>query len=211
MRAIARRIVLIALALGAALALPQSAAACLAYSDPTDTADFGGLPRIALLATATGGPPSDDPFGFTHVLRLRGGPVRGLNLGPGDNWTCHPPTFRRGDRVLILSWPRLPNLGLPLIWRIGPSGEILPGVGFTPRVEGHEPATLAEILDRFGIALPDAAMAAPRNAWPTPVGLTVLAVAMGLFVIRLGAWPRYDITLEAQAEGNKQNSEDNRQ
>jgi MYXO-CTERM domain-containing protein len=184
MRAVVRSITAVALALGAVLALPHHAAACLAYSDPIDTADFDGPPRIALLATATGGPPSDDPFGFTQVLRLRGGPVRGLNLGPGDSWSCHPPTFRRGDRVLILSWGRLPNVGLPLVWRVGPAGEIFPGVGFTPRLEGHEPMTLAEILNRFGIDIPDSAVSPPVGRPATPIGLALIGVAFALVVRR---------------------------
>jgi hypothetical protein len=184
MPAVARSIIPVAFALCAALALPQPAAACLSYSDPTDTADFDGLPRMALLATATGGPPGDDPFGFTRVLRLRGGPVRGLNLGPSDGWTCHPPTFRRGDRVLILAWDRLPNVGLPLVWRVGPAGEILPGVTVTPSLEGHEPATLAEILNQFGIDVPDSAASPPVRSPATAMGLALIGVAFALVAMR---------------------------
>jgi hypothetical protein len=192
MRAVARSFVPVALAIGAALALPRPAAACLAYSDPVDTADFDGLPHVALIATASaGGPPSDDRFTFADVLPLRGAYPSPFTLGPADGWDCHGADFRRGDRVLILSWARLPNVGLPLVWRVGPAGEILNGVGFTPRLDGHEPATLAEILNHFGIEVPDAAMAGPRNDSSTPIGFALLAVASGLAVIRGSASRRF--------------------
>jgi hypothetical protein len=58
-----------------------------------------------------------------------------------------------------------------MVWRVAPSGEILPWHGFIPRLDGDTPATLAEILNHYGIDAPDSAtMPRPRSP-ATPIGL----------------------------------------
>jgi hypothetical protein len=198
MRAVSLSLVPVVLAAVVCLAMPQKAAACLAYSPNTDTADFEGPPHNVLLATATtGGPPDSAPITFSDVVALRGRTPNRLRLGPSDSWSCHPPYFKRGDRVLILEWGRLP-LSLPLVWRVGPPGEILPGViyshtarprvvrsmTFTPLVDGQEPKTLADVLTPFGIDVPDSAMLPPARSPATPIGLAFVAAAFALLAIR---------------------------
>jgi hypothetical protein len=180
----------VAFATIATFAGASPAAACLAYSDPIDTADFDGPPDLVLFATAArGGPPSEDDFTFSNMVAVRGPQPRHLTLGPSDDWECHGPRFRRGDRVLILAWGRLDNVGLPLIWRVGSDGQVLPGVGFTPRVDGETPTRLDEILNPYGIDVPDSAMFPPSRAWAPAIGCLLIALSAVLLLNRRTAKP----------------------
>jgi hypothetical protein len=179
----------LALAVVAPLVSPQTAAACLAYSHSADITDEHRVPNIVVIGRATrGGPPGTAPFTLTDVTVIRGAPPRPVRYGPADGWNCHPPNFKRGDRILILYWPRdvygdeLEDLG-SAVWRIDDAGHVLAGEDWTFKIEGKQPTTVAEILSDFRIQTPDSAMRPPRavpRVTQVGVALLVVAVAMGM-------------------------------
>jgi hypothetical protein len=182
------RLLLAALACGLMLfATPSKAAACLAYG-PTLDFTVRDAPDIAVIGRATaGGPPSAADFVLTDVIVIRGTVDRPVKYGPGDFWDCHSPEFSRGDRILALQWgDRLTKLSdfSGAAWRIDDAGNVLPGLHSTIRIAGKTPATVAEILSYFHIAIPDAATRPPSTEWATAVGLLLLIAAAGLVLYK---------------------------
>jgi hypothetical protein len=196
MRVLVRSLVALVTVVAAALAMPQLAAACLAVGPNTDTADLG-QPDFIFFGTAdSGGPPSlTAPITFRNVVVLRGTSTRPLSIEPPDSWGCRGPGFKLGDRVLVFGGGK-PPFDLPLVWRIGGSGQLLPSVEFDglkvigttpfrPYVNGRKPATLGDILGPYGLDVPDAAISAPGAPWPTCAGLLLLLLAVCVTARRL--------------------------